>query len=137
MKEKKSIRGLGFYPRTLLGAHMKETGFLPKNFIAQNPYHYVISTSADGETFKKKAEGVFRTCSLEEIVPFEKSDVRYIRLEILSTVGAESHRKEFEDLGIALGELTPFTRAEKEDIRDYFNEKLEKIENPLLGFVKE
>jgi hypothetical protein len=138
MKETKSIRGLGVYPRTILGAHVKEVGFAhPKQFLAQNPYHIVISTSEDGETFRKRADVVFRANALEEIIPFARTDARYIRLEVLSTVGAESHRKEFEDLGIALGELTPFTRAEKEDIRAYYDAKMEELENPYLNFVKE
>ena len=138
MKEMKNIRGLGIYPRTILGEHLKAVGFAhPKQALAQNPYHIVISTSEDGETFRKKADAVFRSNSLEEIIPFDRTEARYIRLEVLSTVGAESHRKEFEDLGIALGELTPFTRAEKEDIRKYYDGRMEELENPYLNFVKE
>ena len=132
MQEKKNIRGLGVYPRILFGPHIQETGFAPNKFLAEFPFRYRISTSLDGQTFKKKAEGVFRSYSEEEIVPFERHDARYIRLEILSTIGKNCKRKKFENAKVALAELTPFTRAEKEHIRPYHDEKLAGAENYLL-----
>lgn len=132
MQEKKDIRGLGVYPRSLYGPHIQETGKAPNQFLAEFPFRYVISTSADGESFRKMAEGVFRSCSEEEIVPFVRHDARFIRLEILSTVGKNCKRPEFAHAKIAIAELTPFTRAEKEHIRPYFDAKMEEKGNYLF-----
>jgi len=131
MNEERYIRGLGYYPRILLGAHMKELELLSQNCLAECPFQYVLSTSVDGEHFEKRAEGVFRSFAEEEIIPFASHNARYIRLEILSTIGKYCRRKAFENASIAIAELTPYTRAEKKDVVAYYNQKLLEIENPL------
>ncbi len=132
MKEKKSIRGLGVYPRILYGPHIQATGKAPNQFLAEFPFHYRISTSVDGEKYKKMAEGVLRSYSEEEIVPFAFHEARFIRLEILSTIGKNCKRSEFRHAKIAIAELTPFTRAEKAHMRSYFDEKMAETNNYLL-----
>lgn len=132
MQEEKTIGGLGHYPRVLLGQQMKETGRKAPEFLAEFPCHYVISTSLDGKQFTKKAEGWFRTFGAEDIIRLENHQARYIRLEVLSTIGRNSHRKDFVDANVSIGELTPYQKYEAKDLKAYVASQLEKRPNPLL-----
>jgi hypothetical protein len=131
MKEEKNLYALGHYPPVLLGKQMKEVDIQPKHYLAEFPCHFAISTSLDGENFTPCAEGVFRMSGKEEIIRFACRKARYIRLEILSTVGKNSHRKEFENALVTMAELTPFTKWRKADSKAYYLDKMEKMENPL------
>jgi polygalacturonase len=64
----------------------------------------------DGVEFSKKAEGIFRVFGGEEIIRMKPHRARYIRLEILSTTGKASMRKNFMDAALVLAELTPMTK---------------------------
>ena len=132
MKEEKQICALGQYPPLLLGRHVKEMDLQPKTYLAEFPFRYRISTSTDGETFTLRSEGVFRVCGGEEIIRFADHSARYIRLEVLSNYGKNSHRKEFMSAPISMAELTPFAKHTKADVRNYFMDQLEKRENPYL-----
>jgi len=93
----------------------------------------VICTSLDGMEFSKKAEGWFRTFGAEEVIRLENHRARFIRLEILSTIGRNSHRPSFADAAVAIGELTPYRKYENKDLKAYVSHQLENYRNPLLG----
>lgn len=131
MKEEKEICALGHYPPILVGKQMKQVGIEPKYWLAEFPCHYVISTSSDGEVFTPRAKGCFRMCGVEELVRFEVCSARYIRLEILSTIGKNSHRKEFISAPVSMAELTPFRKHTTLEMRRYVKDKVERTQNPL------
>ncbi len=132
LQKEETICGLGHYNRVLIGKFMKEVGDQVPSFWAGCPFRYAISTSLDGESFTTCAEGVFRTFSGEEIVRFPKHNARYIRLEILSTVGQNSHREEFEHEPLTLGELTVYRKLEKAEMHAQFRDRIERYGNHLL-----
>ena len=72
------------------------------------PVDYIISTSVDGEHFEKRAEGIFRAFTGEEIVRFEPCEARYVRLEVLSTTGKRLGRDAYKDVPLKIGELSLF-----------------------------
>ena len=80
---------------------------LPKCF-CRFPSVFRISSSTDGENFEFCEEGLFRVFGGEEIIRFAPRKARYVRLEILATVGKNSHRKAFADAGGVMAELSPF-----------------------------
>jgi len=121
MKEIRSISGLGNYSRVLLGKKAKDAGLETEEYLAQLPFHYVISTSLDGSVFEQKAEGVFRSVGTEEVIRFEDHRARYLRLKILSTVGWNSHRKGLMNAPVVLSELTPFRKIQRSEMREYFS----------------
>lgn len=132
MQEEKYLRGLGYYPRILLGAHMKETGQSIPEFLAEFPCQFIIYTAGNDKIFQKRAEGVFRSFSNEEVISFTAHNARYIRLEILSSIGKYSKRKDFANARIAIAELTPYTELIRNDMLAYYVDKLNQIKNPLI-----
>ncbi len=70
------------------------------------PAKYRISVSPDGETFTPVASGRFRIFGWEETVRFAKVKTRYLKLEILSTIGKEWAREETADATLRIAEIT-------------------------------
>ena len=132
LSEETTICGLSHYCRVLIGKQMKAVGPQPKSFLAELPFRYRISTSVDGVAFENKAEGVFRNCSGEEIVRLPKHKARWIRLEILSTAGYNSRRKEFMSAPVTLGEITVYRKYENAEMREYFVDRIQNYPNYLL-----
>jgi len=132
LQEEQSISALGHYGRVLIGKMMKEAAPTPQFFWAGCPFRYAVSTSSDGENFTLRAEGVFRVTSGDEIIRFVKHDARYIRLEILSTTGQNSHRKEYMDAPLSMGELTVYRNPGKAEMRAQYMDRFERFDNHLL-----
>ncbi len=112
MKEPQPVFALGHYPRIVVRKNYPKE-LLLSHVTKEYPYHYVISTSLDGETFTRRAEGAFRNYGGEEIVRFDRVKARFVRLEILSTVGKFSERAHYADAKVAMGEITLFDRNTK------------------------
>lgn len=79
-------------------------GFLFAPFVAE----YRISTSLDGFNFTTVKEGCIRIFGSEEILTFPTTLARFIRFEILSTVGARSGQDIFKNAKPSIAELTVF-----------------------------
>ena len=62
----------------------------------------------DGKTFDKQAEGIFRQFGCETIVTFTRTPARYVRLDILSTVGADALPHLYSNVKCSIGNLTVF-----------------------------
>ena len=108
MQQEQQIAGLSHYPRILdkikANLSIEDIPFELAHF----PYAYRVSTSCDGNSFHIRASGVFRIFGCEEIIRFDQHSARYIKLEILSTCGAVSERKQFRNANVAIGELTVY-----------------------------
>lgn len=115
MQNETQIAGLGHYPRILEPEMLTREGMPTVDAMAYAvshfPYAYRISTSCDGKRFTEKVSGVFRIFGGEDIIRFAQHPARFIRLEILSTVGANSERKEYRDANVAMAELTVYKKG--------------------------
>ncbi len=109
--EIKALSALGVYHRIVTKPLLAEAGILPNPmrtvWTRQFPSKYRLSVSEDGECFNVVKEAIFRSFGGEEMLDFPTQKARYLRLEILSTVGKESGFAEFYDAKITLAELTP------------------------------
>ena len=132
LQKEETICGLGHYGRVLIGKMMKEVGASIPEFWAGCPFRYAISTSTDGENFMLKKEGVFRIPVGEEIIRLERHNARYIRLEVLSTVGENSHRKEFANVPLVMGELTVYRKLELTEMRAQYADRIVRYGNHFL-----
>ena len=107
MKQVRQIAGVSHYPfpvlRHLLGGRPES------RILAEFPSEYRISVSTDSETFTECAHGVFRVFGGEEIIGFEPCEARYVRLEILSTVGAASGLPAYREVPLSIGEITIYS----------------------------
>lgn len=129
LQKEQSICALGHHGQVLVGKIMKEIAPTPQYFWAGCPFQYKLSTSPDGEHFTLRAEGVFRITSGDEIIRFVNHNTRYIRLEILSTTGQNSHRKEYMDVPLTMGELTVYRGRDRAEMRTHNANCIERFVN--------
>jgi hypothetical protein len=111
--KEESVAAFSFYPRFLTWKELNETNtlglkrdMLPPTKLKEYPSKYRLWASIDGEHFERVTEGIFRNFGLEEPLSFDQTKARYLRLEILETVGRAWQRAEFADAGITMGEIT-------------------------------
>ena len=89
---------------------IKEKHMMAGMNYAPYPAEFRISGSIDGVHFTTMAEGTFRNFGGEEIIRFEERVVRFVRFEVLSTVGKRSKQAVFLGAKPRIGELTLFSR---------------------------
>lgn len=108
MQEEKTVSALGVYHRILSQKEIKAEGLIPPDKNCEFPAQYVLSASVDNKEFKVVSQGRFRVFSAEEMLRINPTTARYLKLEILTTVGKDCQRPQFADAKVVLGELTPF-----------------------------
>jgi len=111
-KEEK-VTAFSFYPKFLTWTELKENNplelkkdDLPRSRLKEYPSKYRLWASKDGKDFTRVSEGLFRNFGFEEPIRFERTNARYMRLEILETVGRAWQREELADANITIGEIT-------------------------------
>ncbi len=107
MKESKRVSALGLFPPYVLRTRVDDHYELSEP-IESIPAEIEIYTSADGITFEKKAYAYCRVFADENIIRFDPTDARYVRFDVLTTVGAYSGKAEYADAKAAIGNLTVF-----------------------------
>ena len=85
-----------------------DVGLVQGQMEAVFPVDYIISTSVDGVNFQKRAEGIFRTFTGEEIVRFDTHEARYVKLEVFSTTGSRLGRAPYDKVPLKIAELSLF-----------------------------
>lgn len=108
MGKVQSVSGLGVYHTIMEMEKLTAAGHFVPEALSHLPYAYRVSTGVDGEVFEEKASGVFRIFGAETLLRFPCHDARYVRLEILSTVGANCGLPAYRDANVTLAELTVF-----------------------------
>lgn len=108
MGEIRSVSGLGNYAVGLDSVRGADMGVIMGHRESVFPLEYVISLSTDGKNFGKVAEGLFRTFAGEEIVRFEKTNARYVKLSVLSTTGKRLGREPYQNNPMKIAELSLF-----------------------------
>ncbi len=110
MGEVRRVSALGNYAVALVNppSTPKTVGLAQSTLEAVFPAEYVISTSVDGKSYEVCAEGVFRTFTGEEIVRFNPCEVRYVKLDVLSTTGKRLGREAYKDIPLKIAELSLF-----------------------------
>jgi len=108
MKEEKEISALGHYPRIIYQKEIREKGLIPADQICQYPHEYRISTGNDPELLVPVAQGKFRIFGGEEMIRFASHKARFVRVEIVSSVGISCELEKYADAKIAIGEITLF-----------------------------
>ena len=69
-----------------------------------------ISVSTDNISYKEVFEGYVRSFGGEEILYFNETNARYVKFEVLSTVGADTEREDLKDAFLQIAELSIFTK---------------------------
>lgn len=113
LKEVREVCALGCYPRVVIRPSRKNNPEAAKNwresdYTSAMPSEYEIYTSVDGKNYEKKTDGVIRVFGRENIIEFEKTSARYVRFDVLSTVGDSTVPKTYGNSKCALGNLALF-----------------------------
>ena len=113
LKKQQDVCAFSHYPRFFSNAETRAAGIENHQIFKQFPCRYRLSLSRDGKDFSVVSSGMFRRFGQDEFFRFPKTRARYARLEILSTVGKNYCRKEFEDATICLAEITFWNESKK------------------------
>ena len=84
-----TFEGLGYLPEFVSREIRKQSSspWASTDFTAGMPAEFEIYASKDGEDFVKLSDGVFRTVGGENIIRFDKTSARYVRVDIKSNIG--------------------------------------------------
>lgn len=110
MMGEKEISALGFYPPTA-PLKSREDPRIKAKFHKMNPSKYRISTSDDGKEYTVRAIGRLRRIAIEDIIPLGEHTARFIKFEVLSTIGYEYGRAEYVNSNLHLGGLTVYKKV--------------------------
>ncbi len=108
MQEEKELCALSHYAERLGHKSIKAEGLIPPDKFCRFPSVFRIYASVDGENFELCEEGIFRVFGGEEIIRFAPRKARYVRLDVVATVGKNSNRKAFADAGVVMAEISVF-----------------------------
>lgn len=108
--EEKEIAALGHLPTRVVRPAVNWENWGPDDTAVTVPAHFAVSVSCDGEHFTEVANGVCRVFGSENIVRFAPVCARYVRFDVLDTVGANSHRESIADAPASIGNLALFAK---------------------------
>jgi hypothetical protein len=77
-------------------------------YTAGIPTHVAVFVSSDGENFTKVAQRRCRTFGEEQIISFPKTKARYVRFDVLSTVGNDTLPKNYGGTKVGIGNISLF-----------------------------
>ena len=107
MKNEKSISAVGlvspYVLRVKVGDHYETS-----EPVESIPCRIAIYTSADGVHFEKRTDACCRVFADEEIYRFAPTKARFVRFDLLETVGSFSGNPDYLDAKAAIGNLTIF-----------------------------
>ena len=109
MKKEREICALGNSPRSF--DRKKYTVSLTKYSVLYTsgiPTETSVSISLDGKKFEEVARSKCLTFGAEQIITVPKVRARYVRFDVLSTVGKDTAPKKYADSKVGIGNLTIF-----------------------------
>lgn len=109
MKQPTDLSALGFYPPTAPPKNPNDRQVKPK-FHAKNPSKYRISTSLDGKEYTVCATGRLRRFATEDIILLGEQKARYLKFEVLTTIGMEYGRADYVNSTLHIGGLTIYRK---------------------------
>ena len=72
------------------------------------PHRFAVSTSLDGEHFEPCLEATVRVFGNEQIYPIAPVTAKYVKFDVLSTVGTDSYEKKHSHNNVYIGNITLF-----------------------------
>lgn len=109
------IAAIGHLPTRVVRPALNRKKWKADDIAVTLPAHYAVSVSYDGESFTEVASGVCRVFGAENIIRFAPVRARYLRFDVLDTVGANSHRKAAADANASIGNLSVFYERSESD----------------------
>ena len=109
LKEERDISGLGNYVRRVTRASSPlDLSKFSMLITAGFPTRIRISSSRDGKDYTACAETICRVFGDEQIITFPTVSARYVKFEVLSTVGQDNVPKPYAQTAITIGNISLF-----------------------------
>ncbi len=113
LKEEKTLKALGIYPRMVVRPSKSKDYenwlvWREPDFASTLLTRFEIHTSVDGKTYEKRVESTCRMFGGENIITFDTTKARYVRFDILSTVGADAAPHLWGNAKCSVANLTLF-----------------------------
>ena len=107
------IKALGLYPRMIVRPsksreYEKWLVWREPDFSSTLPTSIAVYASVDGKTYEKCTDGICRMFGGENIFTFEPTKAKYVRFDILSTVGHDAVPHLWGDAKCSVANLTLF-----------------------------
>lgn len=106
MHREEEICGIGHYPVPMTRELLEAAGIPAPAMLARFCSACRVSTSVDGANFSECANGLIRVFGGEEMIRFAPRSARFVKFEVLSTIGRASDLPAYADARPAIGELT-------------------------------
>lgn len=106
MKKEYEICALSHITPAVFRDKMRELGLSICDKISGFACDYIISVSSDGNNFKECLKGSVREFGGEDIFMFPDVRARYVKFEVLNTVGKASELPQFADACLSMAEIS-------------------------------
>lgn len=110
MKKVQSVCAVGHAAPIMIRRPLMEAGVDIAARTAQFVGRFRISTSTDGENWTFCTERIARMFGTEEIYKFPEQEARFVKFQVLTSLGVESDWPTLADAKISIGELSLFTK---------------------------
>jgi len=110
MKVPQRICGIGHMAPWAARELLRKERIDERDKMAKFAGEYRISVSDNGKDYRICREGTARVFGREEVFTFPEVQARYVRFEILGTVGKASGWKKYEDANLEVAEISVFAR---------------------------
>lgn len=104
------IAALGHLPTRVVRPEVNWKTWKASDTMITLPVHFAVSVSEDGKSFTEVANGVCRVYGDENIIRFAPTTARYVRFDVLDTVGANCRLERFKDATASIGNLALFAK---------------------------
>ena len=112
MQKEQAICAVGHVAPIMIRRPLMDAGVDLAARTAQFVSRLRISASCDGKNYTPCCERIARMYGKEEVFTFPETTARYVKFEVLSSVGRESEYPQFADATVSIAELTVFGRGE-------------------------
>ena len=106
--EVREVSAVGYYPHIVLRGKDKGPDWTTSMESAGLVSRYKVLLSTDGIDYTECASGKCQTLGSENIIIFEKRAARYLRFEVLATVGSDSGLDKYKDSPVKIANLAVF-----------------------------
>lgn len=110
MKKLQKVCAVGHVAPVMIRRPLMDAGVDLAEKTAEFVSRFCISTSCDGKTWTPGTERIARMFGREEIFEFPEREARYVKFQVLSSVGLESAWPRFAQSKVSIAELTVFSK---------------------------
>ena len=114
MKKVQEVCAVGHVAPIMIRRPLMDAGVDIAKKTAEFVGRFRITTSCDGESWEDGTERIARMFGREEVYRFSPRKARYVKFEVLTSLGVESDWPQLADATVSIAELSVFTEKSEE-----------------------